>query len=77
MRRVWTLLTLVKLGPEVLKSTHGRLSDHWVASGLQEDVCEVYVNLESKKHILTSQVVHGRDVHALRLCVVSGPRRPS
>ena len=66
MRRVWTSSTLVKLGPEVQKSTHGHLSDHWVASGLQEDVREVHMNLEPKKHILTSQLGHGRNVYAIR-----------
>ena len=76
MRRLWTLWGPVKLRPEVLKSTQERLSDHWVASGLQEDVREVCMNLEPKKHILTSHLGHGWNVHELRLCAVSGPWRP-
>ena len=72
MRGLWTLWGPVKLRPKVLKSTQERLSDHWVASGLQEDVREVDMISEAKKHILTSQLGHGQSVHALRLCAVSG-----
>ena len=56
----------MKLRPDVLKSTQERLSDHWLAIGRPEGRGDVEVILGSKKHILTSQLGHGRNVYAIR-----------